>query len=72
MYAWKSERDYFQRGLWSQHSNAAEFLLLDPNSSATQAIQFGLKERRIFVGSETGEINCINAAARRRRIPPKT
>jgi len=26
------------------------------------AIKFGLKERRIFVGSEEGEINCINAA----------
>eukprot|EP00435_Cladocopium_sp_Y103_P034542 s427_g8.t3 len=26
------------------------------------AIKFGLKERRIFVGSEDGEINCINAA----------
>ena len=29
-----------------------------------EAIKFGLKERRIFVGSEEGEINCINAASR--------
>ena len=26
-----------------------------------EAITFGLKERRIFVGSEDGNINCINA-----------